>query len=162
MLCWLFRQTEIRQLPWKAAFKAYILLFCTKCRLNSGVASKNNLWKLQREVVLAKDLWRYGQNTRICQLQDRGDSKPLYIALLKPNIFLISCVKILSYAYKTWGVDTIWYFSYLCRKFGKLRVIAFFWFYSKQPKSEIHLKMPLFEQLFFLTPYELVMNFLRL
>ena len=34
-------------------------------------------------------------------------------------------VKILSYAYKTWGHDPIWYFSYLCRKFSELRVIVF-------------------------------------
>ena len=34
-------------------------------------------------------------------------------------------VKILSHAFKTWGHDTIWYFSCLCKKFIELRVIVF-------------------------------------
>ena len=93
---------------------------------------------LKHFIGLGKVLCRYGRNTQISQLQGRGDSKP--------NILLIVFKKNPSYAYKNWGHDPIWYFSYLCTKISEHRV-CFSELYSKQPKSEIHQKMPMFEQL---------------
>ena len=102
--------------------------------------------QILKNVGIAKDLCRYGQNTQFCQLQGRGDSKPP-TALLKPNIFLTFFVKIISYAHKTWGHDPICCFPYLCRKFKEVRVFGFFELYSKELEPEIHRKMPIFEQL---------------
>ena len=53
-------------------------------------------------------------------------------------------MKILFYAYKSWGHDPIWHFPYPCRKF---RVWTQCYAFSELPKYKIHQKMPMFEHL---------------
>jgi hypothetical protein len=58
------------------------------------------------------------------QIHSRGDSKTL-IVYKYPIFSWFFFVKLFFYAYKSWGHDPIWYFSYLCRKFSELRALLF-------------------------------------
>ena len=79
------------------------------------------LTSLEYQIGLSKNLWIYGLNTQIVKYIVGGTLKTL-IALLIPNIFFMT---LFFYVYKSWGHDSIWYFSCFCRKVSELRALLF-------------------------------------